>query len=262
MACLELATEELESDGWLVNQTRMWLASHWSVRSGLRWQDGERYFFRHLLDGSRAPNRMGWQWTLGLSSTRSYGFSRVQVERGAPGLCATCPSSTTCPIEAWPDQTRLEPTSHLAPVVASDADPRRTAGPTRVLTARQPGAVWLTAESLGAADPALAANPELPAVFVFDERLLTRLGLTAKRLVFLTECLAELATERPVELWRGDPARVVADREVAVTFAPVPGFRRLLTRLEPAQLHPWPWLKMPNGRSVSSFSAWLRSLRS
>jgi len=35
--------------------------------------------------------------------------------------------------------------------------------------------VWLTAESLGDADPALAAHADLPAVFVFDEPLLARL---------------------------------------------------------------------------------------
>ena len=34
MACLELTIGELEDDGWLVNQTRMWLASHWTVRNG------------------------------------------------------------------------------------------------------------------------------------------------------------------------------------------------------------------------------------
>lgn len=32
MACLALATDELHRDGWLVNQTRLWLAAHWSAR--------------------------------------------------------------------------------------------------------------------------------------------------------------------------------------------------------------------------------------
>ena len=32
MACIDAVVGELETDGWLVNQTRMWLASDWTVR--------------------------------------------------------------------------------------------------------------------------------------------------------------------------------------------------------------------------------------
>ncbi len=48
MACVGETLAELESDGWLVNQTRMWLSSEWAVRRGGAWRDGEEYFFRHL----------------------------------------------------------------------------------------------------------------------------------------------------------------------------------------------------------------------
>ena len=68
MACIDLAMEELERDGWLVNQTRMWMASQWSVRAGWDWRAGEDEFFTHLLDGSRAANRLGWQWTVGAAT--------------------------------------------------------------------------------------------------------------------------------------------------------------------------------------------------
>ena len=34
MVCLRAVRDELEETGWLVNQTRMWMASHWSVRAG------------------------------------------------------------------------------------------------------------------------------------------------------------------------------------------------------------------------------------
>ena len=33
--CLQSAWSELVSEGWLTNQTRMWLASHWNVREGV-----------------------------------------------------------------------------------------------------------------------------------------------------------------------------------------------------------------------------------
>lgn len=33
MACIDAVVTELEQDGWLVNQARMWLASHWTVET-------------------------------------------------------------------------------------------------------------------------------------------------------------------------------------------------------------------------------------
>ena len=65
MVCIDEVVSELEADGWLVNQTRMWLASHWTVRSGVGWLSGQERMFRELLDGSRAANVLGWQWTVG-----------------------------------------------------------------------------------------------------------------------------------------------------------------------------------------------------
>jgi len=118
--------------------------------------------------------------------------------------------------------------------------------------------VWLTAESLGDADPALSAHPELPVVFVFDEPLLARLRLSSKRLVFLVESLADLATRRALEVYRGQPHEVLACRPVAVTFAPVPGFRRIARRVAPAVVHPYPWLVTPSDGPIGSFSAWQR----
>ncbi|MEM9651885.1 MAG: FAD-binding domain-containing protein [Actinomycetota bacterium] len=290
MACLELTIGELEEDGWLVNQTRMWLASHWTVRNRLDWRVGEDYFFRHLLDGSRAANRLGWQWTSGLGSERAYGFSRWQVEKRAAGLCASCELGANCPIDEWPDDPEVSPVA-ANPLVAADPDvdarrgpseppgpmtPSGQAGPMGQVgpsepsepsvstgstdDVRLPEFVWLTAESLGDKDPALAANPDLPAVFVFDQPLLARLQLSSKRLVFLTETLAELATRRPVELHLGKPTEVLASRPLATTFAPVPGWRTRSAKLDVVELHPWPWLRQPIAGTVGSFSGWRKQL--
>ena len=120
--------------------------------------------------------------------------------------------------------------------------------------------MWLTAESLGTDDPALALNPALPAVFVFDEPLLRRLRLDAKRLVFLAETLAELGEERELELRLGDPRVELADRALAVTHAPVPGFADRAALIAPVEIHPWPWLRRPRAGSVRSFSAWRKKV--
>lgn len=103
----------------------------------------------------------------------------------------------------------------------------------------------MTAESLGDADPALAANLDLPAVFTFDEPLLAHLRLSGKRLIFLAECLADLATRRPIEVHLGDPVEALAGRAVAVIHAPVPGYRRRRARVDRLAEYPWPWLRSP-----------------
>jgi deoxyribodipyrimidine photo-lyase len=255
MRCVAVNLDELEQDGWLVNQTRMWLASQWSVRHGADWRDGEDRFFTHLLDGSRAANRLGWQWTTGTGTSKTYGFSRWQVRRRAPGLCDACPHRSACPIEDWPTDPTFSPVE-VDPRLRRDLDVERTAGPGRVERRSAPEAVWLTAESLGDDDPALAAHPELPAVFVLDRRLLAGLRLSSKRLIFLADRLAELGAQRPLEVHLGDPVHVLADRPLAATFAPVPGWRRRAAALDLAEVHPWPWLERPRSGSLASFSAW------
>lgn len=236
MACVDLAIGELERDGWMVNQARMWMASQWTVRGHGDWRAGEHHFFRHLLDGSRAANGLGWQWTVGSQTGRAYGFSRNQVHKRAPGLCETCALADACPIESWPDLAGSDPVTAPA-TVRRERTPGWAAGPDRALHRREPEVVWLTAESLGAADPALQAHPALPVAFVFDEPLLARLELSGKRLVFLAQALAEIGTGRDLKVHRGDPARVLSGRSLAVTFTPVPGWRALSRVLQTAAIH-------------------------
>jgi len=257
LLCVTTALNELRTRGWLVNQTRMWLASHWSVRHGAPWRDGEDEFFAHLLDGSRAANRLGWQWTTGVGASKPYGFARSQVERRAPGLCSGCELRRCCPIQQWPESPTYAP---AAPPESIRADPtlKVTAGPSAVETTGVAERVWLTAESLGVDDPALASNPDLPVVFVFDEALLAKLRLSSKRLVFLAETLGELSTTCDLTVAVGDPVEVLAGHAVAVTYAPVPGFRSRSAQMTVVETHPWPWLIAPHARSVSSFSAWKR----
>ena len=259
--CLESTWTELVTTGWLTNQTRMWLASHWSVREGLGWRDGEDLMYRHLLDGSRAANRLGWQWTTGALTGKAYGFSRWQVEKRAPGLCANCPLEARCPITGWPAIQEREPRMLTDPRLRRDDDLDATAGPAQAQDSGRPEAVWMTAESLSDRDPAAAAHPDLPVVFVFDEPLLRRLRLSRNRLIFLAQSMADLSTRRQVQLWRGDPVEVLADRPLAATFAPVPGWRSRAARLDVVSLHPWPWLERPRTGSLTSYTVWAKGRR-
>jgi deoxyribodipyrimidine photo-lyase len=263
MACVDLATDELRRTGWLTNQTRMWLASQWSVRDGGGWRDGEDAFFRHLLDGSRAANRVGWQWTVGALTGKPYGFSRWQVEKRAPGLCHECALASACPIANWPPEDPPEARSYADPRVRRDPDLATTSGAAAMSAASgsAPQMVWLTAESLGDDDPALRSHPDLPVTFVWDVPLLQRLRLSSKRLVFLAQCLADLAERRELIVRIGAPVDELAGIPLAATFAPVPGWHRISAELHLVRVEPWPWLVPPHDGPVTSFTAWRRRAR-
>jgi len=257
MACIDFAVEELGRDGWLVNQTRMWLASQWTVRNGYGWLHGQERMYRELIDGSRAANLTGWQWVVGSGNGRPYGLSQWQVQKRAPELCGGCALKSNCPIQFFPDENQLDE-APTEPLLASDPDPGATAGPSVVVKNGTPQFVLLTIESMGDQDPALIANPTLPVVFVFNELALRKLQLSSKRIFFYLETLQDLAQRRDVHLFLGDPYEFARENSVAVTYAPVPSFKKF-TAL--AEIHPYPWLKRPHAKSVKSFSAWRGKLR-
>lgn len=254
--CIDEVVSELETDGWLVNQTRMWLASHWTVRNEVGWIHGQERMYRELLDGSRAANLLGWQWTVGSGTGKPYGFARWQVEKRAPGLCGKCALKNNCPISNFPDETSPHPGAP-EPLLDHDPHPDVTAGPRSVVTNEKPEYVLLTIDSLGDTDPAMVAHPELPVVFVFNEPALQKLQLSSPRIGFYLETLQDLATRKDLQVYIGDPYLFAQDNKVAVTFAPVPSFTKY-TQL--AEVHPYPWLRTPHSRSVRSFSSWRKHL--
>lgn len=256
MACLDTVLKELEQDGWLVNQSRMWLASHWSVRNDVGWLHGQELMHRQLLDGSRAANLLGWQWTVGAGTGKPYGFARWQVEKRAPGICKSCPLANSCPIQDFPESTQPTPLER-DPMLDRDLDPDVTAGPAVAESNRTPEAVLLTIDSLGDADPAMLANPELPVFFVFNEAALAKLQLSARRIGFYLETLADLAHRRELTVMLGDPYEFARANAVAVTYAPVPSFAKFSNL---AEVHPYPWLRRPHGGSVRSYSSWRAAL--
>jgi deoxyribodipyrimidine photo-lyase len=256
MRCVDEVVTELETDGWMVNQTRMWLASHWTVRNDVGWIHGQDRMFRELIDGSRAANLLGWQWTVGAGTGKPYGFARWQVEKRAPGLCGGCPLAAACPIQHFPDDTAPR---QLAgePLLDRDEAIHTTAGPTEVIVRGRPDFVLLTIDSLGDADPAMTAHPDLPVAFVFNAPALTKLQLSSRRIGFYLETVQDLAERRDVHVFIGDPYEFARENKVAVTFAPVPSFAAMP---DVAELHPYPWLRPPHSGSVRSFSSWRKNL--
>jgi deoxyribodipyrimidine photo-lyase len=88
------------------------------------------------------------------------------------------------------------------------------------------------------------------------EDLLARLQLSGKRLVFLAETLADLATRRDLEVCLGEVVGELRGRVVAVTHAPVPRYRSRAA----AVVHPWRRLYRPYAGPIGSYSAWRKGL--
>ena len=252
MLCVDEVVAELETDGWLVNQTRMWLASHWTVRNDVGWLHGQERMYRELIDGSRAANLLGWQWTVGAGTGKPYGFARWQVEKRAPELCGKCPLANACPIQEFPEDISLNRLD-VDSLLERDLDPEKTSGPKTVNQSDAPKFVLLTIDSMGDSDPALSAHPDLPAVFVFNEEALRKLQLSSRRIGFYLETLQDLSQRRELQVYLGDPYQFARDNPVAVTFAPVPSFKKFNSL---AEVHPYPWLQQPHSGSVKSFSSW------
>lgn len=255
MGCVDNVMAELHEKGWIVNQARMWLASHYTVRNGRGWLEGQERMYRELIDGSRAANLLGWQWTVGTGTGKPYGFARWQVEKRAPELCGSCPLNRNCPIENFPEETQPARVTE-EPLLAHDPSPLLTSGPLEVVQNAKPKVVLLTIDSMGDLDPALAANPTLPVAFVFNALALAKLQLSSKRIFFYLETLQDLSLRRQTHVYLGDPIEFVRNNSVAVTHAPVPSFKKFQNL---AEIHPYPWLRQPSTGSVRSFSAWRNS---
>lgn len=94
--------------------------------------------------------------------------------------------------------------------------------------------VWVHGDCLSPTNPALTTYPDAPALFVWDDTLLTEYDISLKRLVFMYECLLEM----PVTIRRGDVAAELINfaREhgadaIITTASPSPRFHKICKAL-------------------------------
>lgn len=60
---VDAAMRQLVTTGWMHNRLRMIVASVLTKDLLIDWRLGEAFFRRHLIDGDRASNNGGWQWS-------------------------------------------------------------------------------------------------------------------------------------------------------------------------------------------------------
>ena len=258
MNCIRTIEDELEDTGYMVNQTRMWYASHFSLRESVAWSVHEDKMFKHLIDGSRAANRLGWHWVMGSQTGKPYGFSKFQVNKRASMLCNDCNLKFNCPIENWPESVETSPKN-----LDLEFDIMNKFGPTEIISYSDsdPTHVWLTAESLGDNDPALEHLNGLPVIFIFDEILLKHLQISTKRISFLIDTLKEINQKKELEVILGNPFEILKDIKFASTFAPVPKYRKITDSCPPTLEFPAHRLVEPIDFYPKSFSSWRNKIK-
>ena len=256
MNCIQKIEEELIDTGYMVNQTRMWYSSHHSFRAENNWTDYEDYMFKHLVDGSRFANRLGWQWVMGGQTGKLYGFAQSQVKNRAPSLCQNCTLQYRCPIQTWPDESGFSKISQ-----DTNINILKKFGPREITdSGTKPEIVWLTGESLGDDDPAMKANPGLPVLFIFDEVLLKKLKLSTKRINFLLDTLKELSAKRELLILLDDPKSILKNYKFTSTHACVPKYKKIINVIKPELEFPTRRLAEPIDFYPMSYSSWKKKI--
>ena len=257
MNCISTIENELESTGYMVNQTRMWYSSHQMFRTSNHWQESEDYMYKHLVDGSRFANRLGWHWVMGSQTGKIYGFSKFQVKKRAPKICNECQLQHECPIEDWPKVMSISNKN-----IEIDLNIENNFGPQTILTLNnKPDYVWINGESLGDEDPALSHFSDLPVIFIFDKDLLKKLNLSTKRINFLLDTLKEIDEKRKLTVYLDNPENILMGKKYASTFAPVPKYKKITKYAKPTVEFPAKRLMAPINFYPRSFSAWRKKTK-
>lgn len=71
---VDAGMRQLNQTGWMHTRIRMVVASFLVKDLRLRWQDGEAYFMRQLIDADVAANNGNWQWCAGTGTDAMPGY--------------------------------------------------------------------------------------------------------------------------------------------------------------------------------------------
>ncbi len=228
LACIDGFSDELRTTGYLHNHARMWLAAYIVHFRRVRWQAGARWFLTHLLDGDPASNNLSWQWVASTFSHKPYIFNRANLEKyTSSAYCRSCPLRAKCPLDAPYEAIEQRLFPRMASSTPDPSGPLPAVNREHVSQKIQMQGqviVWVHGDMLSPESVALRAQPETPAIWVWDDELLATQHISLKRILFLYECLLEL----PVVIQRGDVAAEV------LRFARVHGAQTLVTAASPS----------------------------
>ena len=90
-----------------------------------------------------------------------------------------------------------------------------------------------------------------------EQEALKKLQLSSRRIGFYIETLQDLHKRRDLQVFIGDPYEFATENDVAITFAPVPSFKKFKSL---AEVHPFPWLRAPHAGTVRSYTSWCQKI--
>lgn len=81
VAIINQLIEEMETNGYLHNHARLYLASYLIHWRRIKWQVGARWMLKYLIDGNIASNNYSWQWVASTGSNKPYIFNLQNVRK-------------------------------------------------------------------------------------------------------------------------------------------------------------------------------------
>ncbi len=91
LPCIDAVVDELRSTGHVHNHARMWFAAYVVHYAKIEWWHGERFFYRHLIDGEPGPNALSWQWVASTFSRKPYIFNSANMAKNGHRPCPGAP---------------------------------------------------------------------------------------------------------------------------------------------------------------------------
>jgi deoxyribodipyrimidine photo-lyase len=98
LECIDSFVHDLNTDGYIHNHARMWLASYTIHWLGVDWQLAARWMHDLLIDGDEASNNLSWQWITSTFSSKPYFFNKENVSKYSQNIyCKNC--TAKCPFD-------------------------------------------------------------------------------------------------------------------------------------------------------------------
>lgn len=283
-SCVDAMCRELIETGYLHNHARMYLAAYVVHWRRVKWQAGAAWFLAHLLDGDPASNNLSWQWVASTFSHKPYFFNRANFDNYTRTLYDHTCAPGRCPFDGSYEQLEQQLFPQMGgKITRRDKGTKAQRKKMTKTTKRQderlkdnltngkspPTVVWIHADCLRPLHPALAAYPDAPAIFVWDEALLQTWRISLKRILFMYECLLEL----PAAIHRGDVAAEVAAfarrhqaTRIATSASPSPRFTEICEALaaQGFEINVWqeePFLRKEMEFDLKRFSRYWRQAK-
>ena len=168
LACMDEIVQELKTTGYLHNHKRLWFAAYLVHFCNVAWQQGEAFFYRHLLDGEPGPNALSWQWVASTFSNKPYYFNHESMTRYGHIPCPDAPFNTSYETLS---QTYFGGYGKGGYAERPEAQPESDGGVPHPRLLRPVGEktlVLLHAERLSDRAEALQAAPDAPVLVLLD----------------------------------------------------------------------------------------------